>query len=58
MTDETKIPRLWTIRQVAATGLLSEHALRAMVKRGEIPVFKAGAKQLINFDRLLERVNE
>lgn len=52
-----RIPRMMTIRQIAKTGLLPEHALRRMVNTGEIPSIKAGNKNLINYDRLVEMLN-
>ena len=30
-------PRMMTVREVAATGLLPEHALRVMLKKGTLP---------------------
>ena len=50
-------PTLMTIRQVAATGLLSEHALRKMNKEGKLPAFRVGNKVLINYEMLLEQLN-
>lgn len=49
-------PKMLTIRQVAATGVLPEHALRQMAKRGELPSIVVGNKVLINYDRLVERL--
>ncbi len=36
---------------------ISEHYLRMLVKSGDIPVFKAGAKHLINLDKLIQYLN-
>ena len=47
-----------TIRQVAATGLLPEHALRIMEKQGRLPCIYSGRKCLVNYTRLLEQLNE
>ena len=52
-----QIPRLLTIRQVAATGILPEHALRSMVKQGQIPVLKVGNRNLINMNTLVLYLN-
>ena len=52
----TTIPRLMTIRQIAATGLMPEHALRTLVKTGRAPSFKVGNKNLINYDKLLQQL--
>ena len=43
-----------TIRQTAATGILPENALRVMAKQGKLPSINAGRKVLINYDRLVE----
>lgn len=50
-------PKLMTIPQVAATGLLSEYALRKLYKEGRLPAFTVGKKVLINFEMLLEQLN-
>ena len=49
-------PRLMTIREIASTGLLSEHALRLMLKEGKLPAIYIGKKALINYDRLCEEL--
>lgn len=45
-----------TIRQIAATGLLPEHALRLLLKAGKLPAIYIGKKALINYDRLCEQL--
>ena len=50
------IPRMMTIRQIAATGLLPENALRVMLKQGKLPAVFSGRKALINFDLLCEQL--
>lgn len=47
-----------TIRQTAASGLISEHFLRGMVARGECPGFRSGNRFLINIEQLKEKLNE
>lgn len=47
-----------TIRQTAASGLISEHFLRGMVARGECPGFRSGNRFLINVEQLKEKLNE
>jgi hypothetical protein len=47
---------MMTVRQVARTGLLSEHALRLMLKAGKLPAIFVGNKALINYDRLCEQL--
>lgn len=49
-----RIPRMLTIRQTAATGILPEAALRRMVKDGTIPAIYSGTKAFINFDTLCD----
>jgi hypothetical protein len=47
-------PKMMTVRQVARTGILPEHALRILLKAGKLPAIYVGKKALINFDRLCE----
>ena len=49
-------PRMMTIREIASTGLLSEHALRLMLKEGKLPAIYIGKKALINYNRLCEEL--
>lgn len=58
MIERPVYPRMWTIRQIAKTGILPEHALRQMVAEGELPVLKIGKKNLINFDKLLRMLED
>ena len=48
----------YTIRQVAATGVLTEHALRLMSKQGRLPQVMNGNRVLINFNLLQEWIND
>ena len=55
------VPRFMSIREVAKTGLLSEYTLRLMDKQKQLPcvyVGQSGKKCLINFDRLVEQLNQ
>lgn len=52
MDDERKQPTMMTVREIAKTGLLSEHALRLMLKAGKLPAIYIGKKALINYDKL------
>ena len=54
----TSPPRMLTIRQVAQTGVLSEHALRQMEKQKMLPCFYVGKKCLINYDKLIEQLQQ
>lgn len=51
------VPRMLTIRQTAATGILPENALRAMLRKGTLPGCHCGVKYMVNFDRLIEQLN-
>ena len=51
------LPKMLTIREVAALGILPEHALRVMAKRGELPCIYAGNKCLVNVDTLISQLN-
>lgn len=52
-----KQPNMMTVRQIAKTGLLSEHALRIMLKAGKLPAIYIGNKALINYDKLCEQLS-
>ena len=52
-----QLPRMRTIREVAATGLLSEYSLRLMEKQGKLPCIHVGKKCLINLDLLIQQLN-
>jgi len=52
-----RTPKMLTIRQIAKTGLLTEHALRLMVKQGRLPALYIGKKALINYDRLCDHLD-
>jgi len=55
-TSVNNVPRMMTINETAATGILTAHALRSMVARGEIPYLKVGNRVLLNYDRLVDRL--
>ncbi|MBQ3176905.1 MAG: hypothetical protein IJB52_03735 [Clostridia bacterium] len=50
-------PKMLTINETAKTGILSEWALRALVKQGKIPGIYVGNRFLINYDRLCDWLN-
>ena len=54
MTETKSMPRMMTIRQIAATGILSEHAIRMLVKAGKIPHLTVGKKVLINYNTVVK----
>lgn len=47
-----------SIRKTAERGIISEHYLRQMLKRGELPHIKSGRKVLVNYSRLIEKLGE
>ena len=51
------MPNFKTIRQTAATGLISEHYLRLMVARGECPGIRSGNRFLVNVTALSEQLD-
>lgn len=51
------MPTFKTIRQVAATGLITEHRLRIMVAEGVCPGIKSGNRFLVNLDALAEQLD-
>lgn len=48
------MPTFKTIRQTAATGLLTEHRIRLMVAQGICPGIRTGNRFLVNVDALVE----
>lgn len=50
-------PNMMTVREIARTGLLSEHTLRIMLKAGKLPAIFIGKKALINYDKLCEQLS-
>ena len=51
-------PRMMSIREIAKTGLLPEHTLRQMEKQKMLPCFYVGKKCVINYDRLIEQLQQ
>lgn len=56
-TTQGTIPRFLSITQTAATGILPEYALRRLAAQGRLPGIYSGRKFLVNFDRLVEELN-
>lgn len=50
-------PKMMTIRQTAATGILPESALRTLVKSGKIKAVYVGNRALINYQQLVDQLN-
>lgn len=60
----SNVPRMRTIpeavkqlKEMDSSTAVTLRAVRRMVNCGEIPVVMVGNKRLINFDKLLERLN-
>ena len=51
------LPRMMTVRQVAATGILPESAIRNMLRENKIPAVYSGKKAFINFDLLCQQLS-
>ena len=51
------LPKFMSINQVAKTGILPGKLLYSMAKRGELPAIRSGNKTLVNFDKLVEMLN-
>ena len=51
-------PKMMTVKEVAATGILSEYAIRLLIKEGRLPVLRVGNRALINFDRFREDLDK
>ncbi|MBR3623850.1 MAG: hypothetical protein IKN43_10965 [Selenomonadaceae bacterium] len=52
--EVTKPPKMLTIREIAKLGVLPEHALRIMLKAGQLPALYVGKKALVNYDKLCD----
>ena len=53
MTQENKVTMM-TVRELAITGILTEHAIRLMVKQNKLPVLYIEKKALINYEKTVE----
>lgn len=51
------VPKFLTIRQMAATGILSEHHLRLLEKQGKLPGIYSGNRFKVNVDLLVDQLN-
>ncbi len=52
------MPEFKTVRQTAATGLITEHYLRLMIARGECPGIRSGNRFLVNVTALSALLDE
>ena len=57
MAETKETPRMLSIRQVADTGIMSEHALRVLVAEKRVPFIKVGRKVLINYTALCTQLD-
>ena len=51
-------PEMLTVRQAATRGVLPERALRRLIAEKRLPVVRSGRTQYINFNRLLDMLND
>ncbi len=56
MTEKNK--KFLTVREVAATGILTEYAIRLLLKQKKIPAIYINRKALINYPLLLESLDK
>lgn len=54
---DTQKLTLMTVRQIARTGILPEHALRSLLKSGRITAVYVGRKAYINYDTLCQQLS-
>ena len=52
------MPKFKTIRQTAATGIMTEHYLRLMVAEGRCPGIYSGNRFLVNVEALSELLDK
>lgn len=55
MMQNAKFP---SIRETAKRGPLSEYCLRLMLKQNSLPGVYSGKKFLVNYEKLIEQLNE
>lgn len=55
-SNETRAPKMLTIRECAATGIMPEHALRTLVKAGFVSHIKVGNRAYIDYDKLVAQL--
>ena len=53
MEQENKITMM-TVRELAKAGILTEHAIRLMLKQKKLPALYIGKKALINYQKTVE----
>lgn len=51
------MPKFKTIRQTAATGIITEYYLRILVAQGRCPGIYSGNRFLVNVDALAEQLD-
>ena len=51
-------PRMLTINATARTGIISETALRVLVKQNKVPCIYIGTRFYVNYDRFCDWLND
>ena len=52
-----ELPRMMSVRQVAATGILPESAIRNLLRENKLPAVYSGKKAYINFDLMCQQLS-
>ena len=55
--NTSRLPQMMTVRQVAATGILPESAIRNMLREKKLPAVYSGKKAFINFDLMCQQLS-
>jgi hypothetical protein len=55
--NSSNLPRMMSVRQVAATGILPESAIRNMLRENKLPAVYSGKKAYINFDLMCQQLS-
>lgn len=55
---QNKKPTMLTVREIAKTGILPEHAIRLLLKAGKLPAIFVGKKAYINYEKMCEQLDE
>ena len=58
MENTYNTPKLMTVRQIAKTGIISEGALRRMIKEGVLQPLYSGNRALLNFNVVCTTINK
>ena len=57
-SENKELPKMMTIREIAATGIQPEYALRTLVREGRLPAIRCGTAVRINLNTLIDLLND